>query len=52
VKVKVERSYPLAQAARAHEDLQSRRTSGSAFYSRNRRYFMAQRALALPGPCG
>jgi NADPH2:quinone reductase len=28
VKIKVERSYPLAQAARAHEDLQSRRTSG------------------------
>ena len=28
VKIRVERSYPLAQAARAHEDLQSRRTSG------------------------
>ena len=28
VKIKVERSYPLAQAAQAHEDLQSRRTSG------------------------
>ena len=28
VKIKVGRSYPLAQAAQAHEDLQSRRTSG------------------------
>lgn len=28
VKVGVERSYPLAEAARAHEDLQARRTSG------------------------
>ena len=28
VKIRVERSYPLAQAAQAHEDLQSRRTSG------------------------
>jgi NADPH2:quinone reductase len=28
VKIKFERSYPLAQAAQAHEDLQSRLTSG------------------------
>jgi NADPH2:quinone reductase len=28
VKISVERSYPLAEAARAHEDLQARRTTG------------------------
>lgn len=28
VKVKLNRTYPLAEAARAHEDLQARRTSG------------------------
>ena len=29
VQVKVERTYPLAQARRAHEDLQARRISGA-----------------------
>jgi NADPH:quinone reductase len=28
VKISVERTYPLAEAARAHEDLQARRTTG------------------------
>jgi hypothetical protein len=30
--IKVERSYPLAEAARAHENLQSRRTSGVSIF--------------------
>jgi NADPH2:quinone reductase len=30
VKVEIRQTYPLAEAARAHRDLESRRTTGSS----------------------